>query len=175
MGIWTGIKHALNSTLGTSGFKPLNEIIMGQKQFVASDNLFFDIGSAEFRVTAYRVSTQYSKTTDIAKIKFNGNGSVKFFMQITSDYGTGATIELYKGDILVSALGSAGWPGSSEQVSEDTDTVVSIEKGVEYTLKATATVRTSAMAGNSYTATSNAKMQIKADIVDLSLIEVSGV
>lgn len=27
MGIWSGIKHALNSTLGTSSFKPLNKIV----------------------------------------------------------------------------------------------------------------------------------------------------
>lgn len=27
MGLWSGIKHALNSTLGTSGFKPLDQLI----------------------------------------------------------------------------------------------------------------------------------------------------
>jgi len=34
MGIWTEIKHALNSTLGTEKFKPLDKIIEGQKLFV---------------------------------------------------------------------------------------------------------------------------------------------
>lgn len=43
MGTWSGIKRALNSTLGTSGFKPLDKIItdliIGQKRLVASDNV----------------------------------------------------------------------------------------------------------------------------------------
>lgn len=50
MGIWSGIKHALNSTLGTSSFKPLNTMIdeakssilskvEGQRTLVASDSV----------------------------------------------------------------------------------------------------------------------------------------
>lgn len=30
MGMWAGIKYALNNTLGTSNFKPLNEIVADQ-------------------------------------------------------------------------------------------------------------------------------------------------
>lgn len=50
MGIWSGIKHALNSTLGTSSFKPLNTMIEeaktsilnaieGQRTLAASDSV----------------------------------------------------------------------------------------------------------------------------------------
>ena len=40
MGIWAGIKHALNSTLGTSDFKPLDKLIIEQEKMVASDELY---------------------------------------------------------------------------------------------------------------------------------------
>ena len=43
MGIWAEIKYALNSTLGTKDFKPLDEIIRGQKTFIASDDLIANI------------------------------------------------------------------------------------------------------------------------------------
>ncbi len=39
MGIWAGIKYALNSTLGTADFKPLDQIMhkytLGTKQFIS--------------------------------------------------------------------------------------------------------------------------------------------
>ena len=37
MSIWTEIKHALNSTLGTSDFKTINEIVMQTKDLAESD------------------------------------------------------------------------------------------------------------------------------------------
>lgn len=43
MGIWTGIKHALNSTLGTNSFQPLDQIIKGQRTLSASDNIIAPI------------------------------------------------------------------------------------------------------------------------------------
>lgn len=37
MGFWAGIKYALNSTLGTSGFKPLNTMIDEAKTAILSE------------------------------------------------------------------------------------------------------------------------------------------
>lgn len=34
MGFWSGIKHALNSTLGTSGFSPLDKIVKDSTHIV---------------------------------------------------------------------------------------------------------------------------------------------
>ena len=50
MGIWTGIKHALNSTVGTEDFQPLNELTekiihkytLGSKKYVASNDLIIN-------------------------------------------------------------------------------------------------------------------------------------
>ena len=39
MGLWTGIKYALNSTLGTNEAKPLDEIIRGEKRMVDSESV----------------------------------------------------------------------------------------------------------------------------------------
>lgn len=39
MGFWSGIKHAINSTLGTSEFQPLDKIIDGQRTLAASDSV----------------------------------------------------------------------------------------------------------------------------------------
>lgn len=47
MSLWVGIKHALNSTLGKSNFKPLDalindvkDVVIGQKGLVASDDIY---------------------------------------------------------------------------------------------------------------------------------------
>lgn len=37
MSIWAGIKHALNSTLGKSDFKPLDEIVKNNASFIRGD------------------------------------------------------------------------------------------------------------------------------------------
>ena len=51
MGFWTGIKHALNSTLGTSEFKPLDKIIEGQRSLAASDSVIRVLFSGSTNVT----------------------------------------------------------------------------------------------------------------------------
>ena len=40
MGLWTGIKYAINSTLGTKEFEPLDKLITNQYRLVASDNVY---------------------------------------------------------------------------------------------------------------------------------------
>ena len=41
MGIWAGIKHSLNSTLGTNEFQPLDKLLRyGSKQFTASNDIY---------------------------------------------------------------------------------------------------------------------------------------
>lgn len=45
MGLWAGIKYALNSTLGTDEFKPLDKLIVGEKLFCSSDTVIAQIYS----------------------------------------------------------------------------------------------------------------------------------
>ena len=69
MGIWAGIKHALNSTLGTSEFQSLDKIILGQKGLKASQNLYAPVWSGN-------VSVDHDKSYDSGDIvEFNWSGS----------------------------------------------------------------------------------------------------
>lgn len=43
MGFWAGIKYAINSTLGTSDFKPLDKMILGMRSLQASDNVYMTL------------------------------------------------------------------------------------------------------------------------------------
>ena len=78
MGLWAGIKYALNSTLGTDKFKPLNEIIRDEilngSGLVSSDNLYYPSIIKE-NIDIERHAS-YNKTLDV-KLKFNVLGTVK--------------------------------------------------------------------------------------------------
>lgn len=78
MGFWSEIKYALNSTLGTKDFKPLNEIIRDEilngNGLVSSDNLYYPSIIDEY--IDFPTYTSYNKTLDV-KLKFNVLGTVK--------------------------------------------------------------------------------------------------
>ena len=80
MGIWSGIKHALNSTLGTNHFKPLDKIIQQQIKLSASDNVLYNMGSLRATTTNSNDSaTVYYpnsfKMTTSGNFKFTGIAS----------------------------------------------------------------------------------------------------
>ena len=50
MGIWKEIKYALNSTLGTKDFKPLDELIIQQTKMVVSDEVYETFENFRFEV-----------------------------------------------------------------------------------------------------------------------------
>ena len=45
MGFWSGIKHAINSTLGTADFQSLDKIIKSQRSYAASDSILAILGT----------------------------------------------------------------------------------------------------------------------------------
>ena len=69
MGFWSGIKHALNSTLGTEEFQPLDKIILGSKGLVASDNLYVSLYSSN--LTTKLLDVGY--TADVLKMRWSGS------------------------------------------------------------------------------------------------------
>ena len=74
MSIWAEIKKALNSTLGTSYHKPLDELIFRGKTFVASEQetLYdFDIGEVRLNV----VDSIFEVPQ---RIRFYNGGTVNF-------------------------------------------------------------------------------------------------
>lgn len=47
MGFWAGVKHALNSTLGTENFQSLDKMIVNQTRMVESNNLYANLANIE--------------------------------------------------------------------------------------------------------------------------------
>ena len=76
MGFWAEIKHAINSTIGTNKFKPLNEIIHDLywegRELVVSDELYKRLWSG---TQAFPVSSS-NQQADMSIIKFTTDGSI---------------------------------------------------------------------------------------------------
>ena len=68
--MWGYIKKALNSTLGTDKFRPLDKLFLKDKALVASDDLYVIIDSA----VSLKANTTVKSTK---KIKMLNSGSVK--------------------------------------------------------------------------------------------------
>lgn len=92
---WAKIKKAINSTLGTKDFKPLDKLILGEKRFVAqSDIVLHSFISGETKLTDYFISDKFvSKLngTLLLKIGGSGGGSTSYTYRI---YENG--VEIYK-------------------------------------------------------------------------------
>lgn len=106
MGVWREIKHALNNTLGTSNFKPLNTLVtegltslkaelLNEVRLVGSEYVFFaydgewENGSA---TSDNATSNEYRRTSSY--IQFDRSGTV-IFKLLQSDYDTSTTTKTY--------------------------------------------------------------------------------
>lgn len=119
MGIWAGIKHALNSTLGTSDFKPLDELIADKiakivsgKSLAASDTTYKTLSSSAVSVEVETLSENYVKLGNSFTV--NAPGSIRIIASVTNprytdDMGTSYTtqnakIYIVKGSINYSPV-----------------------------------------------------------------------
>ena len=77
MGMWTGIKYALNSTLGTTKFKPLDKLltdaIINQTQMIASDDVYLSLDDFEVSVANTETQELYHPTS----LKATRNGRIR--------------------------------------------------------------------------------------------------
>lgn len=85
MGIWSGIKHALNSTLGTEEFQPLDQIIKGQKILIANDNVIAVISNSLVNGNAIYPTIFTPKINGVIRILVKGfstdrNNSSQYIM-----------------------------------------------------------------------------------------------
>ena len=82
MGFWAGIKHALNSTLGTSDFKPLDEIYKDTVESLINSITV----SASDNPLKILVSTQTDITRDgiIRTFNANSSGTVRIIADINA-------------------------------------------------------------------------------------------
>lgn len=95
---WGEIKKAINSTIGTEEFKPLDEMILGQKKLVASDNLLvqdtktrgYD-SDLETVYNLFKMNTSGSIRVKVYGRSSGGDGLLRVY--INGTYSTGITVE----------------------------------------------------------------------------------
>lgn len=58
MGLWVGIKHAINNTLGTKNFTPLNEIMENQFRIEADENKYARVFDKSAKKYTIKTTTQ---------------------------------------------------------------------------------------------------------------------
>ena len=125
--MWAGIKKALNSTLGTSEFKPLDQLIAEERNLVASDNLYRYLYAGEI--------TKYADTTELTAFSFQSNrkGSIrlKFNAKCQSSAGQ-KSIRIYRNNYKVS--NDITIPTAFTET--DTSIDISVGKGDVITIKA---------------------------------------
>lgn len=113
-------KYALNSTIGTDEFKPLDKIIAGQKALVVSDNIY---------ATLWDKNT-YLDNGDLVKFKMNVNGSAKLKYHDVKISGDELYLQVFRNSTIVSNLRV---PASSTAQQHESNTFI-FEKGDEIIL-----------------------------------------
>ena len=97
MGLWAGIKHALNSTLGTDNFKPLNELVRDEilrgNGLIASENIYYPNLINE--TITYNTGVNYDKEYPF-ELKFNVNGSADLRVDSLLQGVKNGKLEIYK-------------------------------------------------------------------------------
>lgn len=96
MGFWAGIKHAINSTLGTAKFKPLDKILKDSMYLVASDTPLYVL-NGEFG--------QREKEVTFLEKTFNVNGAIRILITEPYNMNTSTSVvRVYKNDTLIKAV-----------------------------------------------------------------------
>lgn len=155
MGMWTGIKHAINSTLGTADFKPLDKIIEGQRTLAASDSVI--------QVVLSSTTSIGSNNVVLGSFVPQTEGSVRIITRCSkksSNINTNATLIVKRVDIDVEVGKITTNLDAMDEYNVQLD--VAIKKGVQYEI----IMRTN---------TSGAYVKflnIGAQIIDTSLVEV---
>lgn len=100
MGIWKDIKYALNSTLGTSSFKPLNELIDENSEYILcpSDMILQSLNEDYDISRSLRNEEVFSKS-----YKVNIGGMVKISLY---GYCTGGRYDSTQGEFKIYKNGS---------------------------------------------------------------------
>lgn len=105
MGIWAGIKYALNSTLGTSGFKSLDKLII---ETVKEYNRYVLIPSedviSEIDTQTVVSTTTLQEASSHFKMKTSGSFKIGMTWHTSSGSGYSRTLNIYKNSELIVTL-----------------------------------------------------------------------
>ena len=153
-------KYAINSTLGTEDFKPLDEIITGGKSLITSDNLYYQIYVGDLFVMG---NDDIKQIQIPKKIKFNYNGAInlKYYLFNSTDWQY-AILEIYKNNQLYQSL-----TGTEEEILLTTTVTVNKKDEFYFILKNTSEAGTN----KSYLK----DLFIYADVIDTSGITAENI
>ena len=133
MGIWTGIKKALNSTLGTSEFQPLDKMIKSQRTYTASDSVLVPLISGASMAMPSTIK-KIPGVTFTSKV----NGSIRISGQLTyyrssSTQDMVAVIRIYDDNVGSHKDINVALTGQTDQrVSEAFEMDIPITKDTTY-------------------------------------------
>ena len=134
MAIWKEIRKALNSTLGTSNFKPLNKLItdeiINQLQIVASDDVYLPLSKLEITSQNGTSQTVNHPTT----LKATKNGSIRINGTLESGYVINTTtLKIYKNGALI--FSTKNTEGDNTTVDFSTDILISVGDTINFVAK----------------------------------------
>ncbi len=95
MGIWAALKYAVNSTIGTTKFRPINQIIDEACVVAASDKLILKIGN----LSADAENGQ--NNTTLFSVRSNINGTIRIRLISGIIWGDGSQVQVKVGGTAV--------------------------------------------------------------------------
>lgn len=125
MGFWAGIKYALNSTLGTSDFKPLDEIYKDTVESLINSITV----SASDNPLKILVSTETSITRDGIIKTFNAKSSGT--VRIIADINAGSTVTF---SVINQSGQQVGYKVAYDGATK-LNMDINVTKGVTYTIQ----------------------------------------
>lgn len=158
--MWSYIKKAINSTLGTNDFEPLNELFFKNKALNASENLYYTIQGESVKVeegTTYKIPKS---------IKMYNSGSITIKSNLEAPYnGINTYLKIYINDVSYKSLSTEATSSTevSTIVSFNADDVITFEIYVAWT----------SASSTKYGNFSN--LRICADMVDTSVMKIQEV
>jgi hypothetical protein len=171
------IAKALNSTLGTSEFKSLDEIFLAPKNLVASSELFYFSGKIKetsFEKTGYVDGHVIELQKDL--IKFNVSGSVRVIMNVKtsgSRFIRDAFFRLYLGQEKIMEFSKLEQGGGVAE-THTYETLLKIKKGDILKIHARYLDGSIQVAEPDFGGFNDSSIVINASPIDLSPISVLG-
>lgn len=152
--MWAGIKHALNSTLGTKDFQPLDKLYYKGKSLVASDNLYMYIINS--RITVDRDSSY----TVPEKLVMKNAGSIKLRAEMSYYSTPRLKVNIYVNSSLRLEL---------TRTDEATNTTDVVSGQLKYNAGDVVTFKIV----NTYTASGSiSQLTLHADVIDTSMLDI---
>ena len=109
---WAEIKNAVNSTVGTNNFKPLNEIIRGNWNLIESDKVYIS------EVPEYTSSSGTYNISNSFRFKAPGTAEIRLIASYAAN--TTYDFEIYKNGAIYKTISESGNDAASNTTIRDT-------------------------------------------------------